>query len=275
MAYSIVILPLIGFLISSILSFFKKSNSVDLASQIITSSFIVISAIFSFYIFVDNMVNPQILSLEIFTWIYSGSFEASWSIYLDTVTRVMLVVITFVSALVHIYSIGYMSHDESIPRFMGYLSLFTFAMIMLVTADNFLQLFFGWEGVGLASYLLIGFWYKKPSANSAAIKAFIVNRVGDFGLALAIFAIFLIFGSIDYEVVFDAAEKYKNVTISFVGYELNAINLICYLLFIGAMGKSAQLFLHTWLPDAMEGPTPVSALIHAATMVTAGCVSCG
>jgi len=270
MAYSIVILPLIGFLISSTLSFFKKNNSIDLASQIITSSFIVISAIFSFYIFVDNMVNPKIVSLEIFTWIYSGSFEASWSIYLDTVTRVMLVVITFVSALVHIYSIGYMSHDESIPRFMGYLSLFTFAMIMLVTADNFLQLFFGWEGVGLASYLLIGFWYRKPSANSAAIKAFIVNRVGDFGLALAIFAIFIIFGSIDYEIVFDAAEKYKDVTIYFVGYELNAINLICYLLFIGAMGKSAQLFLHTWLPDAMEGPTPVSALIHAATMVTAG-----
>ena len=270
MTYSIVILPLIGFLISSILSFFKKNSSIDLASQIITSSFIVISAIFSFYIFVDNMVDPKIVSLEIFTWIHSGSFEASWSIYLDTLTRVMLVVITFVSALVHIYSIGYMSHDESIPRFMGYLSLFTFAMIMLVTADNFLQLFFGWEGVGLASYLLIGFWYRKPSANSAAIKAFIVNRVGDFGLALAIFAIFLIFGSIDYEIVFDAAEKYKDVTISFIGYELNAINLICYLLFIGAMGKSAQLFLHTWLPDAMEGPTPVSALIHAATMVTAG-----
>ena len=229
-----------------------------------------ITAVFSFYIFIDNIANPQIVSLEIFTWIYSGSFEASWSIYLDTVTRVMLVVITFVSALVHIYSIGYMSHDEGIPRFMGYLSLFTFSMIMLVTADNFLQLFFGWEGVGLASYLLIGFWYKKPSANSAAIKAFIVNRVGDFGLALAIFAIFLIFGSIDYDIVFNNAEKYKNLTISFIGYQFNAINLICCLLFIGAMGKSAQLFLHTWLPDAMEGPTPVSALIHAATMVTAG-----
>ena len=270
MEYSIVILPLFGFLISSILSFFKRSTSINFASQIITSSFIVITAVFSFYIFIDNIVNPQIVSLEIFTWIYSGSFEASWSIYLDTVTRVMLVVITFVSALVHIYSIGYMSHDESIPRFMGYLSLFTFSMIMLVTADNFLQLFFGWEGVGLASYLLIGFWYKKPSANSAAIKAFIVNRVGDFGLALAIFAIFLIFGSIDYDIVFNNAEKYKNLTISFIGYQFNAINLICCLLFIGAMGKSAQLFLHTWLPDAMEGPTPVSALIHAATMVTAG-----
>ena len=198
MAYSIVILPLVGFLISSILSFFNKNRSIDLASQIITSSFIVISAIFSFYIFVDNMVNPQVIGLELFTWIYSGSFEANWSIYIDTVTRVMLVVITFVSALVHIYSIGYMSHDGSIPRFMGYLSLFTFAMIMLVTADNFLQLFFGWEGVGLASYLLIGFWYKKPSANSAAIKAFIVNRIGDFGLALAIFTIFIIFGSVNY-----------------------------------------------------------------------------
>ncbi len=270
MEYSIVILPLFGFLISSILSFFKRSTSIDFASQIITSLFIVIAAVFSFYIFIDNFVNPQIVSLEIFTWIYSGSFEASWSIYLDTVTRVMLVVITFVSALVHIYSIGYMSHDESIPRFMGYLSLFTFSMIMLVSADNFLQLFFGWEGVGLASYLLIGFWYKKPSANSAAIKAFIVNRVGDFGLALAIFAIFLIFGSIDYDIVFNNAEKYKNLTIFFIGYQFNAINLICCLLFIGAMGKSAQLFLHTWLPDAMEGPTPVSALIHAATMVTAG-----
>ncbi|SVD32474.1 uncharacterized protein METZ01_LOCUS385328, partial [marine metagenome] len=257
MEYSIVILPLFGFLISSILSFFKRNTLIDFASQIITSLFIVITAVFSFYIFIDNIVNPQIVSLEIFTWIYSGSFEASWSIYLDTVTRVMLVVITFVSALVHIYSIGYMSHDESIPRFMGYLSLFTFSMIMLVTADNFLQLFFGWEGVGLASYLLIGFWYKKPSANSAAIKAFIVNRVGDFGLALAIFAIFLIFGSIDYDIVFNNAEKYKNLTIFFIGYQFNAINLICCLLFIGAMGKSAQLFLHTWLPDAMEGPTPV------------------
>ena len=270
MAYSIVILPLIGFLISSILSFFNKNKLVDLTSQIITSSFIVVSAVFSFYIFVDNMVNPEIISLELFTWINSGSFEASWSIYLDTVTRVMLVVITFVSALVHIYSIGYMSHDGSIPRFMGYLSLFTFAMIMLVTADNFLQLFFGWEGVGLASYLLIGFWYKKPSANSAAIKAFIVNRIGDFGLALAIFTIFIIFGSVNYEIVFENIEKYKDTTFNFIGYDLNSINLICYLLFIGAMGKSAQLFLHTWLPDAMEGPTPVSALIHAATMVTAG-----
>ena len=270
MAHSIVLLPLIGFFLASFFSFFKKSDSIDLVSQIITSSFIVISAIFSFYIFIDNIVNPEVISLKLFTWIYSGSFEASWSIYMDTVTRVMLVVITFVSALVHIYSIGYMSHDESKSRFMGYLSLFTFAMIMLVTADNFLQLFFGWEGVGLASYLLIGFWYKKPSANAAAIKAFIVNRVGDFGLALGVFAIFLVFGSIDYQTVFNDAEKYKDLVIPFIGYELNAINLICYLLFIGAMGKSAQLFLHTWLPDAMEGPTPVSALIHAATMVTAG-----
>ena len=182
----------------------------------------------------------------------------------------MLVVITSVSALVHIYSIGYMSHDNSKPRFMGYLSLFTFAMIMLVTADNFLQLFFGWEGVGLASYLLIGFWYKKPSANAAAIKAFIVNRVGDFGLALGIFTIYMVFGSIDYQVVFENAEKFNETNFNFIGYDINAITLICFLLFIGAMGKSAQLFLHTWLPDAMEGPTPVSALIHAATMVTAG-----
>ena len=270
MTLSIVVLPLVGFLFSCFLSFFKPSKNIDITSQIITSGFIVLTAIFSFYIFIDNMVNPEIVRIKLFAWIYSGSLEANFSIYLDTVTRVMLVVITLVSALVHIYSIGYMSQDDSKPRFMGYLSLFTFAMIILVTADNFLQLFFGWEGVGLASYLLIGFWYKKPSANAAAIKAFIVNRIGDVGLALGIFAIFLVFGSLDYQLVFNDAEKYKELTISFLGYELNAITLICYLLFIGAMGKSAQIFLHTWLPDAMEGPTPVSALIHAATMVTAG-----
>ena len=270
MTLSIVVLPLVGFLFSCFLSFFKPSKNIDVTSQIITSGFIVLTAIFSFYIFIDNMVNPEIVRIKLFAWIYSGSLEANFSIYLDTVTRVMLVVITLVSALVHIYSIGYMSQDDSKPRFMGYLSLFTFAMIILVTADNFLQLFFGWEGVGLASYLLIGFWYKKPSANAAAIKAFIVNRIGDVGLALGIFAIFLVFGSLDYQLVFNDAEKYKELTISFLGYELNAITLICYLLFIGAMGKSAQIFLHTWLPDAMEGPTPVSALIHAATMVTAG-----
>ena len=270
MAHSIILLPLIGFLISCSLSFFKSNKFIDRAAEIITSLFITITAIFSFYIFIDNIGDPSFVSIKLFNWISSGSFNADWSIYLDTATRVMLVVITSVSALVHIYSIGYMSHDDSKPRFMGYLSLFTFAMLMLVTADNFLQLFFGWEGVGLASYLLIGFWYKKPTANAAAIKAFIVNRIGDFGLALGIFTIFIVFGSIEYQTVFNNVTSFKNVNFNFLGIELHALTLICIFLFIGAMGKSAQLFLHTWLPDAMEGPTPVSALIHAATMVTAG-----
>ena len=182
----------------------------------------------------------------------------------------MLVVVTFVSALVHIYSIGYMSHDPYKPRFMSYLSLFTFSMLALVVSDNFLQLFFGWEGVGLCSYLLIGFWYKKNTANNAAIKAFIVNRIGDFGLAIAIFLIFFFFGTINFYEVFQATSQYAEKKIYFFGLEANLITLICIFLFIGAMGKSAQFLLHTWLPDAMEGPTPVSALIHAATMVTAG-----
>ena len=270
MIHSIVLLPLFGFVISCLFSFFKSDQTIDRITQIVTSLFISISAILSFYLFVINLSDPQVSKFTLFTWITSGDLSVNWSLYIDAVTRVMLVVITSVSALVHIYSIGYMSHDNSKPRFMGYLSLFTFAMIMLVTADNFLQLFFGWEGVGLASYLLIGFWYKKPSANAAAIKAFIVNRVGDFGLALGIFTIYMVFGSIDYQVVFENAEKFNETNFNFIGYDINAITLICFLLFIGAMGKSAQLFLHTWLPDAMEGPTPVSALIHAATMVTAG-----
>ena len=270
MIHSIVLLPLAGFIISCLFSFFKSDQTLDRISQVITSIFISVSAFLSFYLFANNLSDPQVYKFTLFTWITSGDLSVNWSLYIDAVTRVMLVVITSVSALVHIYSIGYMSHDDSKPRFMGYLSLFTFAMIMLVTADNFLQLFFGWEGVGLASYLLIGFWYKKPSANAAAIKAFIVNRVGDFGLALGIFTIYMVFGSIDYHVVFENVEKFNETNFSFIGYQINAITLICFLLFIGAMGKSAQLFLHTWLPDAMEGPTPVSALIHAATMVTAG-----
>ena len=182
----------------------------------------------------------------------------------------MLVVVTLVSSIVHIYSIGYMSHDQHKQRFMAYLSLFTFSMLMLVTSDNFLQLFFGWEGVGLCSYFLIGFWFKKESANAAAIKAFVVNRVGDFGFALGIFLIFYLFGTVNYAEVFELIPQSLDVNLTFLGLSFNAINLICILLFIGAMGKSAQILLHTWLPDAMEGPTPVSALIHAATMVTAG-----
>jgi NADH-quinone oxidoreductase subunit L len=209
-------------------------------------------------------------------WIASGvpnaqdAFMVDWSLRIDTLTRVMLVVVTTVSALVHLYSFGYMAEDGAKDRFFAFLSFFTFAMVMLVTADNFLQLFFGWEGVGLASYLLIGFWWKKPSANAAAIKAFVVNRVGDFGFALGIAGIFLAYGSVDFDTVFAMTPDKAGETFNFLGMQLDIVTTVTFLLFIGAMGKSAQLFLHTWLPDAMEGPTPVSALIHAATMVTAG-----
>jgi NADH-quinone oxidoreductase subunit L len=208
--------------------------------------------------------------IPLLTWITAGNLHVDWALRIDTLTSVMLVVVTTVSALVHLYSIGYMDEDPYRPRFFAYLSLFTFAMLMLVTADNLAQLFFGWEGVGLMSYLLIGFWYHKPEANAAAIKAFVVNRVGDFGFALGIFAVFMMVGSIDFEVVFAAAPGLAGKTINFFGWNADALTLICLLLFMGAMGKSAQFLLHTWLPDAMEGPTPVSALIHAATMVTAG-----
>jgi NADH-quinone oxidoreductase subunit L len=207
---------------------------------------------------------------ELFTWISSGSLKVSWALKIDQLSAVMMVVINVVSAAVHIYSVGYMHDDDHRARFMSYLSLFTFAMLALVTAANFVQLFFGWEGVGLASYLLIGFWNKRDSANAAAVKAFVMNRIGDFGLGLGIFAVFLVFGTLDYDKVFAMAEVKKGLQIEFLGHSFLALNLICLLLFIGAMGKSAQLGLHTWLPDAMEGPTPVSALIHAATMVTAG-----
>jgi NADH-quinone oxidoreductase subunit L len=276
MYYAIVFLPLIGFFIAGLLSFSHNNSKVDKAAQIITVSFISLAALMSAFAFIAHINDHSIVHIKLFDWIAVGTFIVSWSIYVDPVTRIMLIVICSVSALVHIYSIGYMSHDNSKPRFMAYLSLFTFAMLALVTADNFLQLFFGWEGVGLASYLLIGFWYKKSTANAASIKAFVVNRVGDFGLALGIFAIFYLFGTLDYQEVFYKAEALaagtSNISSSifFFGYEIGSLNLICFLLFIGAMGKSAQIFLHTWLPDAMEGPTPVSALIHAATMVTAG-----
>ena len=214
---------------------------------------------------------------DLFTWIASGTLDTSWSVRIDRLTAIMLIVITTVSALVHLYSFGYMAHDEHFregesyrPRFFAYLSFFTFAMLSLVTADNLLQLFFGWEGVGVASYLLIGFYFRKPTAGAAAMKAFIVNRVGDFAFLLGIFAIYKLTDSINFSVIMAEGPHLAEQTISFMGRELNAANTIGMLLFIGAMGKSAQLFLHTWLPDAMEGPTPVSALIHAATMVTAG-----
>ena len=262
----IIFLPLLAALVSG----FFGGKIGNRASQIITSSFVSISALLSIYIFYDVIINDYSNNILITKWISSGLLDVNWSIKIDQLSAVMLVVVTLVSAIVHIYSIGYMSHDPHQPRFMSYLSLFTFAMLVLVTSDNFLQLFFGWEGVGLCSYFLIGFWYKKTTANAAAIKAFIVNRVGDFGFALGIFLVFYIFGTVNYEEVFYQVSIYKDNNLNFLGLELNAINLICFLLFIGAMGKSAQIFLHTWLPDAMEGPTPVSALIHAATMVTAG-----
>ncbi|MDG1417668.1 MAG: NADH-quinone oxidoreductase subunit L [Maricaulis sp.] len=240
-------------------------------AQIVTTGFVILSALLSmFVVFPDVAFGGHVRTIDLGTWINVGDFQAGWAIKLDTLSAVMLVVVTSVSSLVHVYSWGYMSHDPHRARFFAYLSLFTFTMLALVTADNFLQLFFGWEGVGLASYLLIGFWYKKKSANNAAIKAFVTNRVGDFGLALGIMALFMVFGSVNFGDVFALAGDNADTTLSFIGMEFNAIELICFLLFIGAMGKSAQFFLHVWLPDAMEGPTPVSALIHAATMVTAG-----
>ena len=266
MEISIIALPLIASIISG---FFGKLIG-DRSSEIITSLLVSISAIFSVLVLYEVVVNQYQENIIIATWISSGSLEVNWSMKIDSLSAVMLVVVTSVSALVHIYSIGYMSHDPHKPRFMAYLSLFTFAMLMLVTADNFIQLFFGWEGVGLCSYFLIGFWFKKESANKAAIKAFVVNRVGDFGFALGIFLIFYLFGTVNYTEVFAEIPNITDKNLLFLGITFNAVDLICLLLFIGAMGKSAQILLHTWLPDAMEGPTPVSALIHAATMVTAG-----
>ena len=254
--FLIVFLPLIGSIISG---FFGKILGLRL-SHFISCSLILASSILSAYLFYMTLNGYQTSNQFLFEWINSGTIDASWSLKFDTLTSVMLVVVTSVSALVHIYSIGYMSHDPYQYRFFSYLSFFTFAMLMLVTSDNLLQLFFGWEGVGLASYLLIGFWYEKPSANAAAMKAFVVNRVGDFGFLLGIAVIYIATGSISFDVIFQKINTVNQFT----------INIACLLLFMGAMGKSAQLFLHTWLPDAMEGPTPVSALIHAATMVTAG-----
>ena len=240
------------------------------AAELITSMLLLVAAILSWMAFVRVGYGHEDARIVLFPWMISGELQVDWTIRVDTLTAVMLVVVTTVSALVHIYSIGYMQDDPHRPRFFAYLSLFTFAMLALVTADNLAQLFFGWEGVGLASYLLIGFWYKRPSANAAAIKAFVVNRVGDFGFALGIFALFAFTGSIGFDAVFAEAPALAARTVHFLSWDVNALTLVCLLLFMGAMGKSAQFGLHTWLPDAMEGPTPVSALIHAATMVTAG-----
>ncbi len=265
MEYAVIFLPLIG----SIVCYFGKSLG-NIYSQIVSSLLVLISAILAGVLFYKGVVHDHYGNYIIFEWIKSGNFIADWSINIDPLSSVMLVVVTSVSSLVHIYSIGYMSHDPHKPRFMSYLSLFTFSMLVLVVSDNFMQLFFGWEGVGLCSYLLIGFWYKRNTANAAAIKAFIVNRIGDFGLAIGIFLIFFHLGTINFNEVFSQIPNYVDKKINFLGIESNLIFLISIFLFIGAMGKSAQFLLHTWLPDAMEGPTPVSALIHAATMVTAG-----
>lgn len=263
---AIVFLPLIGALIAGL---FGRQIG-HRASEIVTSSLLVVSAILSVVVFFDVGFGDTQERIHVLSWISSGSLQVDWTLRIDTLTSVMLVVVTSVSSLVHIYSIGYMHDDPYRSRFFAYLSLFTFMMLMLVTADNFVQLFFGWEGVGLASYLLIGFYYKKPSANAAAIKAFVVNRVGDFGLILGMAAIYLATGSLNFDTVFASASALAEGKFEFLGYMVPLLDTICLLLFMGAMGKSAQFLLHTWLPDAMEGPTPVSALIHAATMVTAG-----
>src|ERR1700738_276255 len=240
------------------------------AAELITTGLLLVSAGLSWFVLVDVGFMHHDARIALFPWINSGDLQVAWALRVDTLTAVMLVVVNTVSSLVHLYSIGYMDEDPNRPRFFSYLSLFTFAMLMLVTADNLVQLFFGWEGVGLASYLLIGFWYQKPSANAAAIKAFVVNRVGDFGFALGIFAIFMLIGSTDFDTIFAGAPALTGKTIDFFGWHADALTLTCLLLFMSAMGKSAQLLLHTSLTDALEGPTPVSALIHAATMVTAG-----
>src|SRR4030081_2752704 len=240
------------------------------AAELITTGLLLVSAGLSWFALVGVGFLHHDVRIALAPWINSGDLQVAWSLRVDTLTAVMLVVVNTVSSLVHLYSIGYMDEDPYRPRFFSYLSLFTFAMLMLVTADNLVQLFFGWEGVGLASYLLIGFWYQKPSANAAAIKAFIVNRVGDFGFLLGIFSVFMLIGSVDLDTIFSGAPSLTGKTIDFFGWHADALTLTCLLLFMGAMGKSAQFLLHTWLPDAMEGPTPVSALIHASTMVTAG-----
>ncbi|MCA1241941.1 NADH-quinone oxidoreductase subunit L [Stappia stellulata] len=274
MYQAIVFLPLVGFLIAGL---FGRAIGAK-ASEYITSGLLIVAALLSWVAFFSIGFGETPVAREtLLRWMTSGTFSVDWTIRVDTLTAVMLVVVNSVSALVHVYSIGYMHDDPHRPRFFAYLSLFTFAMLMLVTSDNLLQMFFGWEGVGLASYLLIGFWYKKPSANAAAMKAFVVNRVGDFGFILGIFGVFYLFNSTDYDTIFANAQAFAaeepRTVLTFLGAELTqdaALTVVCLLLFMGAMGKSAQFLLHTWLPDAMEGPTPVSALIHAATMVTAG-----
>src|SRR6185295_6770889 len=266
MYQAILFLPLLGAIFAG---FFGRLVGAR-ASEVVTTALVLVTAVLSWLAFYQVAIQGQEVRIELVRFVESGALKSMWSLRIDTLTAVMLVVVTNVSGLVHLYSIGYMEDDPSRPRFFAYLSMFTFAMLAVVTADNFLQLFFVWEGVGLASYLLIGFWYHKPSANAAAIKAFIVNRVGDFGFAVGIFAVFTVFNTLQYDTVFASAPDQVGKTMEFLGMQVDVLTTICLLLFVGAMGKSAQFLLHTWLPDAMEGPTPVSALIHAATMVTAG-----
>lgn len=260
-----------GPLLASIIAGLGNRMLGNVAAKSVTTGALLLSAGLSWPIFIgflNGTASAEVV--PVLKWVQSGAMNFEWSLRIDTLTAIMLVVINSVSALVHLYSWGYMEEDPDQPRFFAYLSLFTFAMLMLVTADNLVQMFFGWEGVGLASYLLIGFWFRKPSAGAAAIKAFVVNRVGDLGYMLGIFGTFLVFGTVSIPEILEAAPGMSGATITFVGMRLYTMDILCILLFIGAMGKSAQLGLHTWLPDAMEGPTPVSALIHAATMVTAG-----
>jgi NADH-quinone oxidoreductase subunit L len=266
MYHAIVFLPLVGFLIAGLFGRFIGAR----ASEIATTALLFLACVLSWVAFVNVGFGTGAMRIQVGQWFASGDMVVDWAFRIDTLTVVMLIVVTTVSALVHLYSIGYMHEDPHRPRFFAYLSLFTFAMLMLVTADNLVQMFFGWEGVGLASYLLIGFWYEKDAPRAAAIKAFIVNRVGDFGFALGIFLVFVLFGSVAFDGIFPRVGDLANTSFRFLGVEWHALTLACLLLFMGAMGKSAQFLLHTWLPDAMEGPTPVSALIHAATMVTAG-----
>src|SRR5882757_333251 len=273
MIQAIVFLPLIGAVLAGLIAIFgahacnpsgdevEPAAAGSRAAELITTALLLVAAGLSWVALVDVGFMHHDARIALFPWITSGDLQVAWSLRVDTLTAVMLVVVNTISSLVHLYSIGYMDEDPYRPRFFSYLSLFTFAMLMLVTADNLVQLFFGWEGVGLMSYLLIGFWYQKPSANAAAIKAFVVNRVGDFGFALGIFAIFMLIGSTDLETIFAGAPGLTGKTIDFFGWHADALTLTCLLLFMGAMGKSAQFLLHTWLPDAMEGPTPVSALI--------------
>jgi len=275
-----IFLPLFGSLIAGVLSFTglafkedgaqKEKSRIDLISVIVTCAAMVSAALAAVLVFFDAVFNGQNPEVELFPWVISGTLEFSWAVKGDTLSVLMVAMVTVVSSMIHIYSIGYMAHDKSIPRFMAYLSLFTFFMLMLVSSNNLVQMFFGWEGVGLASYLLIGFWHTRESANKAAIKAFIVNRVGDLGFAIGIFILFFLFDSVEFDAIFELAEEKSSATVEIFSSKFHALTLACLLLFVGAMGKSAQLGFHVWLPDAMEGPTPVSALIHAATMVTAG-----